>query len=118
MIITFLFIVFINVGVFAKRRTRKWTEDFESYAIGSQWKGALDNKTLTKITDQGSKKITNKVLQVKFVKGLFGKESRVRYKVELVRADAYVAEYDVMFKKGFDFRKGGMNTNRVLFSLF
>eukprot|EP00493_Phyllostaurus_siculus_P024377 UN24717 len=85
-----------------------WREDFEEMATGSQWEGSLDHPELTKIVKTASpigKK--TKALEIKYLKNKFGNESRVRYKVRLVKADVYVVEFQVKFKSGFDFKKGG-----------
>ncbi len=86
-----------------------WREDFEEMATGSQWKGSLDHPELTRIIETASPigKET-KALEIKYLQDKFGKESRVRYKVRLVKADVYVVEFQVKFKSGFDFKKGGM----------
>lgn len=90
------------------RRWSVWRENFETKKLGIRWRGARDHVDLTEITSTLSSEGTpTKAVQIKYLKGKFGNESRVRYKVGLIKADSYTAEFQVKFGDNFDFNKGG-----------
>lgn len=77
-------------------------DDFESYAVNSQWKVA----DTTVIKNCGLGDDNNKCLRVKYVPKSNGSARLVRH-FKLPKHDHYVLTYDIFFEPGFDFVRGG-----------